>query len=406
MARAPDEATRRSYLRLSGAVVGGGMLAGCAGDAGSESETTGTATDEPAATETATATATATDTPTPDTSYAVEMAPVGEVEFERPPERVTHYFPDYGDMAVALGYGDSILSMGLPSRFHTDHYDELDGVGVDVDTDSLTKLNGDNGIDKEVFYELDGDVHLIDPQWLINNGFFELDAADVEELTGNVAPFVGNTIFRRTDGWHDYRYYDLYEAFEKVAQVYQEQERFTQLKQLHDAFIADVQADLPPADDRPNALLTFASGDEPEAFYPYRVSDQGTNKKHFHDLGITDALAGTGIEGLSTTDRGQIDYETMLTVDPDSILVRGHEDKSRQAFEDTVLAFMKDHGTASALTAVQTDRVFRGGPIYAGPLHNLFLTERYARLYFPDVYSGELFDRGELAGIITEEPSG
>ncbi|MFT4884227.1 MAG: iron complex transport system substrate-binding protein, partial [Natronomonas sp.] len=110
----------------------------------------------------------------------------------------------------------------------------------------------------------------------------------------------------------------------------------------------------------------------------------------------------TGIEGLSTNDRGQIDYETMLEVDPDSILIRGHETKTREEFEETVLAFMQDHDVASDLTAVQEGRVFRGGPIYAGPIHNLFLTERFAKLYFPDSYSGDLFDREELAGIITE----
>ncbi|MEA5386600.1 ABC transporter substrate-binding protein [Haloarculaceae archaeon H-GB11] len=383
------EPTRRQYLKYGGAVVGGGLLAGCSGDADAGSKT---ATDsEPA---------TATETTTGDTTYTVEMAPAGEVELEEPPESVTHYFPDYADMAVALGHGDSILSMGLPSRFHTDHYDELDGVSVDEK--SITKLNGDSGIDKEIFYELDGDLHLIDPQWLVNNSFFGLEASDVEELSENVAPFVGNTIFRRTDGWHDYRYYTLYEAFEKVAAVHQERDRFTKLKELHDSVIADVQASLPAADARPNALLTFAAGDEPEKFYPYRVSDQGTNKKQFRDLGITDALAGTGIDGLSTTERGQIDYETMLEIDPDSILVRGHESKSRQEFVDTVLAFMKDHETASELTAVKNDMVFRGGPIYSGPLHHLFLLERYATGYFPDTYSGELFDRDELAAIITE----
>jgi len=403
----PESPTRRAYLRYGGAIVGGGLLAGCTGDTGAESDPTDAAT----STTTATSTPTSTDaettrssdeaTATPDSSYTVEMAPAGEVQFEQPPERVTHYFPDYADMAVALGHGDSIRSMGLPSRFHTGHYDELDG--VNVDTDSITKLNGDSGIDKEVFYELDGDLHLIDPQWLINNSFFGLDGSDVEELAENVAPFVGNTIFRRTDEWHTYRYYTLYEAFEKVAEVHREGERFAQFKRLHDEFLADVRADLPSADDRPNALLTFASGNEPEAFYPYRVSDRGTNKKQFHDLGITDALADTGIEGLSTTDRGQIDYETMLEVDPDSILVRGHEDKSREEFVDTVLSFMKDHGTASELTAVQNDTVFRGGPIYSGPLHHLFLTERYATLYFPEVYSGELFDRDRVAGIVDGE---
>jgi len=367
--------TRRDTIKYGGAALGGGLLAGCTDNVGySGADTEG--------------------------NYSVTMAPVGSVEFEEAPERVVHYFPDYGDMAVALGHGDSILSMGLPSRFHTTHYEELNGVSVDAE--SLTRLS-DNGIDRELFYELDGDLHLIDPEWLINNSAFKLEESDIEEVGNTVAPFIGNTIFRRTDEWHDYRYYTLYEAFEKVAKIYQEQERFTQLKQFHDDVLADVQTDLPPADDRPNALLTFAAANEPEAFYPYRVSDQGTNKKQFRDLGITDALADTGIEGLSTTERGQIDYETMLEVDPDSILIRGHENKSRAEFEDTVLAFMKDHETASELTAVQNDMVFRGGPIYSGPLHHLFLLERYATGYFPETYSGELFDREELAAIVTGE---
>jgi iron complex transport system substrate-binding protein len=329
------------------------------------------------------------------------MAPAGEVAFDAVPESVSQYFPDYADMAVALGHGDTTNSLGLPSRYHTSHYEELDGVSVD--TSSITKLNGDSGIDKELFFELESDIHLIDPKWLVNNGFFGLEESDVEEVRENVAPFIGNTIFRRTDEWHDYRYYDLYGAFEKVAEVFQERERYDALKSFHDDYVARVQADLPAADARPNALLTFAAGDEPEAFFPYRVSDQGTNKKQFHDLGLTDALAGTGIEGLSTTDRGQIDYEAMLEVDPDSILVRGHEGKSRAAFEDTVLAFMKQHDTAAELTAVQNDQVFRGGPIYSGPLHHLFLLERYATAYFPDTYSGELFDRDEVASIVTGE---
>lgn len=368
---------RRRFLGLTAGALAGG-LAGCTGGDGTPTET---ATDS-------------------DASYTVSMAPTGEVTLDSPPETVAHYFPDYGDMAVALGHGDSIASMGLPSRFHTDHYDELDGVSVD--TESMTPLVGDAGISREVFYELDSDLHMIDPQWLINNGAFKLSEEDVAEVEEEVAPFLGNAIFRRTDGWHEYRYYTLYDAFRKVAEVHGEVDRFEALQSFHDEYVTEIQTDLPAADDRPNALLCFASGDEPESFYPYRLTDKGTNKKAFRDLGIADALAGTGIEGLSESDRGTIDYETILEVDPDSILLRGHEDKSRAEFEDTVLAFMKDDDVASELAAVQNDMVFRGGPIYPGPLHHLFLLERYATGYFPETFSGELFDRDELASIVTE----
>lgn len=331
--------------------------------------------------------------------YTVSMVPTGEVTLDGVPESVTNYFPGYADMAVALGHGDSINSVGIKSRYYTDYYDDLDGVSID--TEPLTELY-QSGIDTEVFYQLAGDLHLIDPNWLLNN-FSGLEQSDIDDLAEDVAPFLGNTVFRRTDAWHDYRYYTMYEAFEKVGEVYQETERFEAFQSFHDSFLADVQADLPSATDRPNGLLCFAAGDEPELFYPSRLSDKGTSKKQFHDLGIADALAGSGVEGLSTNDRGQIDYETMLQVDPDSILIRGHETKTEQEFRDTVLAFMREHDTASQLTAVQEGQVFRGGPIYEGPIQNLFLTERFATNYFPDSYSGPLFDRQRVADIVNGE---
>lgn len=329
-------------------------------------------------------------------SYTVSMEPVGEVEFESPPETWSVYEADYADMGVALAQGDGLLAVGEPERYHTQHYEELPG--VEVDRDSLTPLFSE-GIDRELFYELDSDVHLIDPQWLINNEAFGLDESDVEEIDEAVAPFFGNTIFRRTDEWHDYEYYTLYEAFERVAQVFQEEERYEEFAALHEEFIEGIQERLP--EERPDALLVWGEGDEPETFSPYRLDDEGTSNKQFHDLGIGDALAETGIGGLSTTDRGEIDYETMLDVDPDALLVRGHEEKSAEEFENTVLAFMEDHPVASDLSAVEEGRVFRGGPLYQGPIINLFSTERAAQELFPEEFGDEeLFDRERVAGVV------
>ncbi|MFB6176678.1 MAG: ABC transporter substrate-binding protein, partial [Halobaculum sp.] len=163
-----------------------------------------------------------------------------------------------------------------------------------------------------------------------------------------------------------------------------------------------IQAKWPPADSRPDALLCFAASDQPEKFAPYRVSGKGTNKKQFHDLGITDALSGTSVEGLSESNRTRIDYETMLKVDPDTLFIRGHETKTAKEFEETVLSFMQDHSVASQLTAVQNGDVYRGGPIYQGPIQNLFLTERVAQTVYADVYGdGDLFDRGTVSEIVT-----
>ena len=328
------------------------------------------------------------------------MAPVGELGFDAPPERVTAYFPGYVDMCVALGVENSLIAMAETSRYYDHHYDDLDGVGID--TESLEEIVLDTGIDREIFYELDSDLHLIDPEWLINNSFFGLERSDIEEIGERVAPFFSNTIFRRTDEWHDYPYYTLYEAFEKVARVYQRTSRYQELKAFHDEYVSSIQSRLPPADERPNALLTYGAGDEPESFYPYRLSDRGTNNKQWHDLGISDALADTGIEGLSTSDRGTIDYETMLEIDPDAILVRSDTVRTAAEFETTVLEFMRNHDVASDLTAVQEGRVIRGGPIYQGPINHLFSLEAAARDLFPETFGDEeLFDRTEVADIVT-----
>jgi len=376
--------TRRNYVKYGGALAAGGAIAGCSDLMGDGQGSNGT--------------------PESQGSYTVSMAPVGEVTFDAIPKTWAAYDGGYADMAIALGKGGGITGVGGADRFYTYVYDELPGVSFDR---SPVEANPEVRT-KEQFYALDSDVHFYDPQMLIN--WFDWDQSDVDEIADNVAPFVGNLIFRREDEWHDYRYYTLYQAFEKIAAVFQERERYRALKNLHDSFIADIQAQMPPASERPNVLLTFESTDEPETFSPYRLNDRGTSKKQWRDLGVGDALASTGIEGLSTTDRGELDYETLLEVDPDVILVRGHERKSAQEFRDVVLAYMKDHPVGSELTAVQNGRVYRGGYLYQGPIHNLFLTERATQQLYPDefgsVTSGEeLFDRQRVADIINGEIS-
>jgi iron complex transport system substrate-binding protein len=330
-------------------------------------------------------------------SHAVTMEPVGTVAFDAVPETWLAYESDYADMGIALGVGGGLQAVGEPDRFHTDYYEEL---GLEYPAEPTPLWN--DGVDKELFYDLDADVHLVDPNWLEHNASFGLGGEDVAELEENVAPFVGNTIFRRTDEWHDYEYYTLYEAFEKVAQVFGREGRYEVFAALHDEFLADVESRLPAEGERPDGLLVWEGSDEPEEFTPYRVSDEGAGNKQYRDLGVGDALEGTGIDGLSTSDRGTIDYEAVLDVDPDALFVRGHEDKSREEFEETVLAYMRGHDVASDLAAVESGRVFRGGPIYQGPLSNLFVTERTARELYPDGFDGELFDRERVAGIVTD----
>jgi iron complex transport system substrate-binding protein len=190
--------------------------------------------------------------------------------------------------------------------------------------------------------------------------------------------------------------------------VFRETERYEAFAALHDEFLSDVQSELPPESERPDVFLTYEGTDEPETFSPYRLNDKGTSKKQWRDLGVTDALEGTDIENLSTTNRGELDYENLLEVDPDVILIRGHERDSATEFRDSVLAYMRDHPVGGELTAVREGRVYRGGYLNQGPIHNLFLTERAAKQLYPDVFGevtgdAELFDRQRVADIVTGE---
>ena len=383
---------RRDFVRAGGAATLAGLLAGCTSPSEGGSETTDAPTDTTTAADTTEATDEETTTEA-SSSYSVSMTPVGEVEFDSVPETIATYMPGYADMLVALGHGDAIASVGQKGRFHSHVYDDLEG--VDVDESQMVDLI-EQGISRETLLDLDPDLFLIDPNWLTN--VFELNGEDTEFLEERAAPFLGNTIFRRTDGWHDYDYYTLYGAFEKVAAVVQEQERYEAFKSFHDDFVARIGEKVPS--EGPRAALVWGGSNQPEEFSPYHLSGEGANKKSFHDLNVRDAIANSDVEALSESQRSKIDYETLLDLDPEVLFVRGHEAKSREEFENTVLSFMQDHETGSRVTAVENGDVYRGGPIFMGPIQHLFLTERFATELYADQFSGDLFDRGELADIV------
>jgi iron complex transport system substrate-binding protein len=379
-------ATRRDYLRYGAGVVTAGLLAGCSG--GSGSDTTDTATPEAAATETESATA----TPEGSESHSVEIVPVGEVTFESVPETWVANNGSWADMGIALGL-EAPKGVWLPSRYHTQYYDEIPGVSVDKD--GITKLWGDGGVGKEQFHALDADVHVFDPNFLLNRGTWE--QTDVDELRNQVGPIFGNSIFSRNYTWHDdYRYYTLYEAFEKLAQVFQRTDRYEAFEQIHEDFQANLAPIVPGRSERPSAAVVWGGGDQPEKFYPY-VIDEGTSFKHLNDLKVKDALANTEVKDFHSS-RGSIDFETLLEVDPEVLLVRGQEAKTATEFQETVVAFMQNHNIASELTAVSNGDVYRAGPLYQGPITNLLVTERLAgTLYDVDE---ELFDRQRVADVV------
>ena len=378
--------TRREYLNYGGAVVGGGLLAGCAGQ--SESGPT----PESATTETEAATEAERGTRTEAAeSHSVAIEPVGEVAFDAVPETWVASNGSWADMGVALGL-DAPMGVWLPGRYHTQYYDEVPD--LNVDKSSIRKLWGDSGVGKEQFYEMNADVHIADPNFLVNRG--QWSDADIEEISTQVGPFFGNSSFSRGYGWHeDYRYYTLYEAFEKLAQVFQREDRFEAFEQVHEEFQTSLASVVPAQSERPSAAVVWGGGDEPEEFYPY-IIDEGTSFKHLRDLRVNDALAATDVKDFYSS-RGAVDFETLLEVDPEVLLLRGQEAKTREEFRNTVIAFMQNHEVASELAAVQNGDVYRAGALYQGPITNLVVTDRLAQsLYNADE---RLFDAQRVSDI-------
>jgi iron complex transport system substrate-binding protein len=321
------------------------------------------------------------------------MEPVGEVTFERVPETWVANNGSWADMGVALGR-EPPMGVWLPSRYHTHHYDEIPGLSVD--TSDVTRLWGSAGVSKEQFYDLDADVHVIDPNFLVGRSK-NWERADVEELAERVAPFFGNSIFSGGYSWHDdYRYYTLYEAFEKLARVFRRTERYEAFASLHEEFQSAVDDVVPSSGDRPAVAIMWAGGNEPEEFSPYLIS-QGTSFKQWRDLGVRDALAETDVQDFHQT-RAAVDYETLLEIDPEHLMFRGHEGQTESEFRNTLVAFLEDHDVASQLTAVRNGDVYRGGPLYQGPITNLVVTERAAKQVYG--VDEQLFDRQRVAEIV------
>jgi iron complex transport system substrate-binding protein len=376
-----ESPTRREYVKYGGAVIAGGLLAGCVGDGGSgttpdsgDKETTPT-------TETKTETTTTTSEP-----YSVSMEPMGEVTFESVPDEWMAYFSNYGDMAIALGQLDGLQGLIFTENWPLAFYDHLPD--VDVSFDDVPQLMGENGLDKEVFYELDSDVHLMDPNFisLLADGW---KPKDYEEIRNRIGPIVGNSIRRRNEDWHDYAYYSLYEAFGTVATVFQERERYEALRQVHDELISHVHSELPAKEERPTVgLLSVNSNFEKGTFYAYPVHG-GNGHKQYRDLGMRGAF-DDAIEGSY----GEWDYEQILEVDPDALVFQyGFSHVSTEEFERRMDA-MREDPVGQQLTAVRNDRLYRGGTSYQGPIINLFQTEAAAKQFYPETF-------GEWEGLET-----
>jgi ABC-type Fe3+-hydroxamate transport system substrate-binding protein len=409
-ANASEAPTRRDYMTYGGAVIGGNLLASCAGtsDGSSTPERSATATETPSETERASETETETSTPEP--SYTAELSPVGTVTLKQPPTNVFTHFPWFPDMASALGQGATVNYLwwdGTVAGFEyfTAGFDEFEIEWADN--------AGEYGFAKERLYELDSDLHLVDPSWVTTQDNWA--RSDIEEVSNNVGPWLGNyySSYHATppEEWAEgYEYYSLWDLFERVATLYGERERYEALASVHNNLLGTIKDGLPAESERPTAAYLSISEDL-SAIYQLRLNAPGYFNSHTRPLGAIDAFGNEEFSGAFK----QVDMEALLEADPDAILALW---TVTDTFDfGTLTQNLADDPVGSELSAVRNGRVYPQGTRWQGPLMNLFQLEMTAKELYPEQFGQwpadedgdaypefesdeQLFDRGRLADII------
>ncbi len=363
------ESTRREFLGTSG-VIGSMLFAGCTASSSDQEASAGT--------------------------YTVDIEPVGEVEFDGPPEQWTALLPTFADMAFALGGGQT-LGIQNHDRYAAEAFDALPGVSHDQD--EIVELVSGN-VDKELFYDMNADTHFIDPNIL--DLWYDWSQADIDEVRTSLGPFFGSFIRRHSDDWHDYRYYDLYEAFDLMADVFQARNRYQAFVELHEQMLDTIDERLPPADQRPTVMLVFPAGKTGTSFYPFRIDDGGVSTKQWRNLGLSDALAETDVGHYSYSDDGTLGPEALLEIDPEALLVRNYGGTSEAEFRKSVVEPLAEHSVTSNMQAVQNDAVYNAGYLDQGPIINFYHTDKAAKDIYPDAFAdATLFDRERIAEIVS-----
>ncbi|HET7323535.1 MAG TPA: ABC transporter substrate-binding protein [Halococcus sp.] len=387
--------SRRTCLKTGGALLAGGLLAGCAGNATQSNESSEKSADT-----------------TQKDSYSVAMSPVGEVAFEGVPESAFVVNAQYADMAVAFGHGDAVNSLFSPKFLGKTMNNYYDRLNISFDWKGLPDpLSG--GLSKELVYKLSSDVHFADPVMVTatQKGW---EKSDIEEIRTNIAPWFGNYY----SGPHSkppkdysgkYQYYSLWELTEKVARVFKAHDRYKALEAIHAEMLSTIHSKLPPKDERPTAArVTLGDGE----FYTYHLNEPGFWMADTRPLRATDAFAGETWSGQWGW--GTVGYEAMLEADPDVIL---HLWGLSPGYDiHKIVRKIKNHPVGRQLSAIRNDRFYASGIRRQGPLVNLFQLEMTAKQLYPEKfgewpgYDGgsypkipeneRLFDRKRVAGIV------
>ena len=401
--------TRREYVKYGSAVIGGGLLAGCAGSSDSATETNSSnnqdssnssdsgsnssngSNNSDGGANSSNSSSGGNTTSSGGNSYTVTMAPMGEVEFDSVPQNVMAGSTNYIDMAGALGHGAAVQSS--PSASIATPSLEYFYPKLDVSTDWID-FKDTSEYSKETLYELDSDVHFIDPCYLASTDGW--DESDVNEIRENVSPFVGNQYSRKhrqppESCRNSYQYYTVWELTEKYAGVFEEQDRFEQLSEIHQSLVDQIQSALPDRDSRPRVGMVYPRISE-NAYYVHNLNQPGYFFAHTRPLGAIDVFSD-----IETDEFGGalVDYETMLEMDPE-IIIMNHGISAYYDVPETKKA-IRDNNVAQRLTAVENDRLYVSGNPRQGPVMNLFQLEMTAKQFYPEQF-------GEWPGYVDGEP--
>ncbi|MFC6724843.1 ABC transporter substrate-binding protein [Halobium palmae] len=406
--------TRREYVKYGGAVLGGGLLAGCAGNAGSESTPTGTGAASTAARATGTTTdaetTAETETARTDVPYDVEVEPYGTVTFEEIPETYVALgsgaWPDIG-----FAFGREPVAMST-SYYPLQYYEALPGVSFDVG--SVIDLGDVSALDPEQFFEIGADVHVVDKQLVAS--YSGWDAADFERIESNVGPFAGSYIRGEWSGkalgsQFSFPYYTLPAAITLVGEVFRERARAAAWNDQLETFTREVAE--AASGSSPDLGVVYSGSNPTEGtFYIASPTAAGVGNYPYRKLGASNAFAE-----LTDEETYEIDYEGLLEMDPEYICVDSAiSGIPPEEFESQFVDPMEEHPIGSELRAVKNDNVVRGCGRHQGPIVAHFETEAMAKQLYPDAFgefdpeawpdvpeSERLFDRERISGVINGE---
>ncbi|MBP2251714.1 iron complex transport system substrate-binding protein [Halarchaeum solikamskense] len=366
--------TRRDAIKGGSAVLGGGLLAGCS-----------SSRREPDATATAEATSDGATTEDVD-PYEVTVRPGGTGTFDDLPE--TYATIPGVWMDLAMGFGIPPKAVASFNRISLDYYDALPGVEFDADDVLTFGTDGESGsYDKEVLYEIDADVHLMDPRLL--KRYSGWDEGDLDEIEANVGPILGSFI-RFPYGGRD-PYYSLYEAFEKAAEIFQRRQQYEAWVDLKEEVYATIRSRVP--DETPTvAAFNFQFAPDDGKFHAANVYAPRNDTRSLRLLGVEDALpAGEYVPNAA------IGYEELLELDPDYIGCIGDLSYRSEAEFEQMIQSAQSHETVGTLRAVQEGNFVRTGGKRMGPIVDLFSAEATAKQLYPEEF-------GEWPGSIDEVP--